>query len=592
MANRADQRCSFAILALVVGLLALAAASAERAQAAAGWSPVTLPKLSVFELPLGVPSDLSCQAANRCLLSTNGGVSGFGPSVFSFNGQTWRQYASVCGAYGDYGRVVWAGPADFWLITDPSPPFGQIHQGESLCHIVNGEVVGSYSSLTVQGAAENAYFRLNSGACLAADDCWFGGDYAELSGGLRQGAFHLHWDGVSLTPVYAPQGRAVTDVVAFDGEFLQSVAVGASLGDNATAFNLTTPEPEPRLLHTIAPRSGDPSAFANVDFAPAPVAGLPAAATELYALATNSLAGGAGDRVWAVGGGALSGPDADGSNPFDRGPFAATRQLSGTWSELTMPDGLFGPDEQFIDVAAVPGTGRAVAAIVDGAVGFTLAGTPSEVAWIDADGTVERTMVSATRGTIVKLACTSSTACWAATAEGRIMRFHDPADPEPAIDQDPAFTTTITYRPNEVAEQAVSDNPPVDDSLLFAPPEETPEPEAEQPPAKRIKAAVQKVRSKLIGTKLVIRFRVIRKARVSITAYRKGRVVARARSKLLSKGSHRLTLRLKRDRWPTKLKLRVKEPGDKPQSDDTATAPEADANVGGATSASCTSCGR
>ncbi len=593
-ANRVRQLCAFTITVSVVCLAMLLAIGMRPAGAvaAASWSTVSLPKQSVFELPLGAPSDIGCEALNRCLLSTDGGVSGFGPSTFSFNGQSWRQYASVCGATGDYGRIVWAGPSEFWLITDPSPPFGQIHQGESLCHVANGEVVGSYSSLTVQGAAENVYFKLNSGACLAPNDCWFGGDYAELSGGLREGAFHLHWDGQVLKPVYAPQGRAVTDLVAFDGEFVESVVVGARQNDAVNPFNLTTPEAEPRLLHTVAAGSSDDTAFSNVEFTPAPVDGAPAAATELYALATNGFAAGAADRVWAVGGGAMSGPGADGTNPFDRGPFVATRQSGGEWTEIPMPEGMFSADEQFVDVTAIPGTDRALAAIVDGAIGPTYAGTYSEVVWLDANGQVEREVVSTTRGTIRKLACTSATACWGVTAEGRIMRLLDPADPPLAVDQDPAFTTTITYRPNEVAEQAVGDNPPIDDSLLFAPPEPTDDQATESPPAKRLRAAVGNVRSKLNGTRLVIRFRVVRKVRVTITAYRKRKVVARARSRMLGKGRHRLTLRLSRDRWPTRLKLKLAEPGDSNDDENTVGTPAEGLLPDGVTTAGCVRCGR
>lgn len=566
MANRAETRWPLAIVELLAALAALALAAlafAGNAAAAPSWAAATLPQAGVFpNVPLGAPSDLSCHTVNRCLLATNGGNSGFGPSVFNFNGAAWKQYASVCGSNDpNAGRVVWGGPADFWLITDPSPPYTTRFQNQSLCHVVNGQVAGSYSEIT-ELQSSDPFGVMNAGACLSATECWFAGPYTELSGGAREGAFHLRWNGTELTPVYAPQGRGVSDVAAFDGEFVESVYVGGARKNPILAFNLTVPESEPLLLHTIAAGGDDASAFTNVSFVPASVPGLPSGSTELYGLDTNGPASTA-DRIWAVGGGAMSGPGADSGNPADRGPFVATREVGGSWAEIPVPDGLFGPDEQFLDVAAIPGTDEAIATIVDGTVGWTGEGTYTEIAHLDADGVVTRELISANWGSIARIECLAADDCWAATTDGIVLHYTDPADPQPALDADPAFTTTITFRPNEVAEQAISDNPPLDDSNLFAPLPEDRQEEPEPEPAKRLKAAVQKIKTKLKGSRLVVTFRVIRKAKVTIEALRKRKVVAAVRTGYLRKGRHKLTLRLNPDRWPTRLKMKIAEPKSK-----------------------------
>jgi hypothetical protein len=56
-------------------------------------------------------------------------------------------------------------------------------------------------------------------------------------------------------------------------------------------------------------------------------------------------------------------------------------------------------------------------------------------------------------------------------------------------------------------------------------------------------------------TRLVVSFRLSRRARVGLVASRRGRVVGRARTRTLRPGAGRLSIRLSRKRWPTRLRF-------------------------------------
>src|SRR5262249_919312 len=69
--------------------------------------------------PVGEVGDLECLQANRCVLITkgNGGLPG---GIYAYDGVEWHLYSTVCGA-GE-GRIAWAGPDDFWTVSDYATP--------------------------------------------------------------------------------------------------------------------------------------------------------------------------------------------------------------------------------------------------------------------------------------------------------------------------------------------------------------------------------------------------------------------------------------------------------------------------------------
>ena len=73
--------------------------------------------------------------------------------------------------------------------------------------------------------------------------------------------------------------------------------MGRAPENRTDPVDLAEPEPVPRLLHEI-----DGQSFSNDPFLPKPLPGVPADGTELLALDSD------GTDLWAVGGGAASGP--------------------------------------------------------------------------------------------------------------------------------------------------------------------------------------------------------------------------------------------------------------------------------------------
>ena len=93
-----------------------------------------------FKVPLGAPGDLSFWAPNRGLLTVEGNAT-IPRGIFSWNGQSWHQLATVCGGPGDTARIAWAGPDEFWVVSEPSLP--RRGSGLALCRFKDGQVIGS-----------------------------------------------------------------------------------------------------------------------------------------------------------------------------------------------------------------------------------------------------------------------------------------------------------------------------------------------------------------------------------------------------------------------------------------------------------------
>ena len=244
-----------------------------------------------------------------------------------------------------------------------------------------------------------------------------------------------------------------------------------------------------------------------------------------------------------------------------RPPLAAISD-GGPFRDLSLTGATFGVADRFEDVAALPGTRAAWAALVPYADrGRTNA--KALVARIDA--TTGATAVESLppsgsgRGSAARITFTSATDGWMVTNAGWLFHYSDGS--RPGKDTDPAFAGPIATRPNEAAEQFVPDTLPADDSQLFAPPPVAIETQSTEAPApKQLKALITSIRKpKLKGLTLVLSFRVTRKARIQLIARRKGKTVAKTANKTLKPGRHTLKLKLSRKRWPTALRFRTKE---------------------------------
>ena len=383
----------------------------DRATAAAIWrlEQPPPPPGAPFKVPLGTPGDLKFFAPNRGLLGLEGNDT-IPRGIFSWDGTRWRQLATVCGGPGDTLRIAFAGPREFWTVSEPSRPrFGS---GLALCRFRDGQVVASYGT-----APESAdpFRQMSSATCNGANDCWFGGIGSQDPLGERVGAFHLHWNGSTLETVYGPQGRGVSDMEAHQGSVYESTYVGRGPENREEPVELAEPEsPKPKLIHRIAG-----SAFANDPFEPADRPGVPADGTELLGLDSD------GSQLWAVGGGAASGPSAPEDGSVARPPLAA-RLSGGAFGELTLTGATFTDSERFTDVAALPGTTSAFATVVPFAERRSV-NAKAKVALIASNGvtTTTRLPVSgAGRGSAAKIACTGPNDCWLATFAGLALPLH------------------------------------------------------------------------------------------------------------------------------------------------------------------------
>ncbi|MBU6337888.1 MAG: hypothetical protein KGR19_08780 [Acidobacteria bacterium] len=551
-ANRPNRLLAPAALAAIAGTVALLAAVPAVASATPAWrlAQPDPPEGAPFKVPLGAPADLQFWAPNRGLLAVEGN-SLIPRGLFYWNGVRWRQLATVCGGSAQTMRIAWAGPDEFWTISAPSKP--RIGDGITLCRFKGGKVVASYGTLP---QSPDPFRVMNAATCLGANDCWFGGASSSDPSGGRWGAFRLHWNGSTLVTSYGPQGRGISDLQAYAGGVYESVFVGPG-NEQPGQARLREPENAPRLIHKL----GTNSEFGSDPFVPAVIGGVPADGTELNALGSD------GTSLWAVGGGAASGPSAPTDGIVNRIPLAARKPSAGApFSEVALaaPVGTFSAGDRFGDVAPLPGTDEAWVALQ----AFTDRGSANargRVALVNAaTGAVSAARLPSSgsgRGSVSRIACPAADDCWAATYGGWLFRWSEsvPALPE---DTDPAFGSLITFRPNESASQFVPDAPPEDDSLKFAPPPV--EVIVEKPPetvTKKVAALLRKVRSKLKGTRLTISFTLSRKAKVAIVARRGGKVVARTPARNLKPGRRSLTLQLDRKRWPNKLAFSAREPG-------------------------------
>jgi hypothetical protein len=573
-------RGSLATWTLTLALALLLAAAPAPARAAgqdggASWQfapaeappPPTGAEPSKFPTALGKVGDIAFFSPNRGLLITAG--NGFVPAgLYAYDGVSWHQLSTVCGATD--GRIAWAGPDEFWTISDQRPGQLGIHSDAlwdvSLCHFLDGQVVGSYAMPIGQ---PDSYLPMNAAACDGPDDCWFGGGLGEEG----EGAFHLYWNGSTLSVVYSPQDHAVASMVTADGQIYESAQLepGESYDDENTS--------NPKLLHKIVPSDPEemfhpelPEEAGCVGFCPPlPDYGTDGSGREVApdTLAGLSLSsdwspsgeGPASEQLWAV-----AGPDSTAPPTGDGTAHpVALRHINEAWTQVLPNLASFAAGEDPDGVAADPGEAAAWITI----------DSADEVAHLDllssADGGTTWTVAErdalgpeqgvGARGEAGPIACPSAHECWLATTQGWLFHLTDGA--QLAKDTDPFFDGedgVISYRPRdagvpeETPEQAPEEGPA---QVSIAPPAVTtsqgqPTPSAPKPK----KALVTHLHVRVLRDDVLeMTFTLTGAAHVRLLASRHGRVVARTRRETLHKGAHRLELHLNPLSWPTKLEL-------------------------------------
>lgn len=593
---------ALAALAAGAGLAPVgSAAAAESATWRLAPAQAPPPPPGVAEAPYGVPvgtvGDISFWAPNRGLLIT-GGTSLVPAGVYAYDGVSWHELSTVCG--GAQGRIVWAGPDEFWTIANQRAGQQQSdsHLDEteypalSLCRFANGQVLGSYA---VPVGEPESWRKMTAGACYTPTDCWFGGG----SGTEPQtGAFHLHWNGSTVTAVYEPEDHGIVSMTPFNGQIDEAVQLSSS-----DAWLSESEHKHPAAVHAIAAEGAEPL-FSDMDiYSPLLEHALPdeyedgKVAPEAlggFELARNAPLGEPATQMWAL---AVPQSPPSGSKPASLTIMRdELRDGEESWSQLEPVPGGGGPlagarilgggepgqGEALSDaIAPEPGGEDAWLSLNTGSsttVAQVEAGTCEEAAnkkqlpcgrIVQEDSLPQADERVGPRGKAGPIVCPASHDCWMATfaeeshAAGWIFHLSDGAAEEP--DTDPFFDGqdgVITVRPVDSGIPPYYTGFGEDDSLanqVVVPP-----PPVEQVPVKRAKRGkprplLKHVKSRLVHHReLVITFVLMAKAHVQLVA-RDGRVVvAKTPRRTLRPGRHVLSLALSPDHWPTKLQFEAK----------------------------------
>jgi hypothetical protein len=566
------------LAALNIGALAAPVSAAEGAgetgaPAGVEWrleqpSPPAAPvgvRGSPTPIGLGKVGDIEFWAPNRGVLITPGNGSTIPAGLWAYDGQRWHELSSVCGATD--GRLAWAGPEEFWTVSDGRP--GQAAnpgtglpaplEDDTLCHFAPGgsghdEVVGSYASPAFEASS---YQPMHALGCLSPTDCWFAGN--PLPRPENGEAFHLHWNGSSLTAEPNPHGHPVEDMAAFEGRLFESLLLGPEDVD-------AEPEaPFPFALHAINPNGVTPT-FESLS-------GVPLYGSEEFPEALGYLHLGTDeDSLWAAAGPVSEPPPA--SAPA---PLTVVRYSGAAWTQVlganAKPPGSSAIEADVVNaIAPEPGTDSAWIAL-DTKIGAEIQ-SPTEsalIAHVTPGGSIEtQTLPSPAevaagvgpKGAAKQISCPAANDCGIITTQGWVFHLAPEGERQLAPDSSPALSALITFRPaDEGLPQVTPDAPPPDDSGEVMG-QANRGSVVEEPAATESKvraALLSNIHSRLLHgtTTLELSFHLAVTSRVKLLAKRKNAVVASTPMRTFAGGNRKLLLRLDRRRWPTKLDLQT-----------------------------------
>jgi hypothetical protein len=588
VAARPERRAITLLLALVVLALLVTPGGAAAAPLAddggAEWQveqplpapPPTGGEPSEAPVSLGHIGDIEFNGPNRGVLITSGNGGSVKPGVWFYDGAAWRELSEQCGATD--GRITWAGPDEFWTVSDgragqalasssERPPL----QDNTLCHFAPGpagtvEIVGSYGSVPFLGSS---YQAMHVAGCLSPSNCWFGGDPLPAP---QIGAFMLHWNGAELEPQpFLAEGHPVWAMVSYEGRLYESMRIQP--GDK-----VVKEVQRPPVLRAIkAEVSGEESPFESV----------PPENHLLYSNAEFSTAldylrlGTSEGAIWAGAGAQVPGPE----RSRRAGVTILRKPAGGEWQsvigpqegeneELAPPGQIVFANDILKSIAAEPGTAGAWIAL--GAEEDVLAPNPqrrASVARVGADGSVSDRLElplpgdpHGPLGAAERVECPAEHDCWATTTGGWLLHLATQAEREqPNVLSDPAFARAqagepITFRPPDAGvPQEPSDEVPEDNSgeSSFTRNEEVLKPPKAE--AARIPVPLlTHLRTRVVHrTRLVLSFHLAVKSKVRLLALRHKKVVARTPMRTFGAGNRQLVLQLDPKHWPQQLKLQT-----------------------------------
>ncbi|HEY1833914.1 MAG TPA: hypothetical protein VGG08_05715 [Solirubrobacteraceae bacterium] len=553
------------LVALSASTLALAP-TARAFEAGVQWrlaQPAPPPAPPGVEQPqtavgLGHIGEISFYAPNRGALITAGDPPTVPPGVWEYNGVEWHEISEVCGATD--GRIVWAGPEEFWTVSDGRPGQALVEgkrpplEDDTLCRFSNpkheGEPLQAMESFAFPAFQADSYQPMHAAGCFSPSDCWFGGGPLPAEA-LDAGTFELHWNGHEL--IEAPlrgEGRTIEGMAAFEGRLFEGARIAT--GDREEPEN-----PRPPALHAVGP---EPSSFVGFEALPLYEGGEFPQALDFLHLTPSA------EFLWA-GAGVQKTPTGSlpGRITILRGTNLAEGE--GSWTQVVGPLAPLNsepfPGQTLTALAAEPGSESAWIGLDTLEDSERPSGTAAaKVARVSAqpgEGIEARETLPGARGATSFLTCPAAQDCWLATTSGWLYHLSSEQEETLEPDPDPAFETFITERPlDQGLPQTPPDTLPSDDSGLPEGPPEGESSKAETEPveeARRTLPLLTHVHSHLHGTVLELRFHLTVKARVRLLAKRAKKVVARTPMRTLKAGNRCLSLRLNVRRWPTKLAL-------------------------------------
>ncbi len=539
--------------------------------------PIAGVETSEAPVSLGHIGDIEFYEPNRGALITSGNGGSVQPGVWFYDGAGWHELSTQCGATD--GRIAWAGPEEFWTVSDGRP--GQAVassterpplQDNTICHFAPGpggnmEIVGGYASVPFLGSS---YQEMHAAGCITPSNCWFGGEPLPAP---QVGAFMLHWNGAALEPQpYLPEGHPVRDMVSYEGRLYESMRL-------QTGDKVEREVQRPPALRAIkAEVSGEDSPFESAQPENHLLYRRGEFSTALDYLRLSASEG----SLWVGAGAQVPGPP-ELSKPA--GVTILRKPAGGEWAtvigptegegEEGLPPGqIVFPKDVLDSIAAEPGTSSAWVAL-DSEKDVN-APNPLQRAWlarVSAAGEVtdqlELPVPEAPQGPLgaaQRVVCPAQHDCWATTAGGWLLHLATQAEREhPDVLSDGAYARAlagepITFRPPDAGvPQEPSDEVPEDNSgeTLFTRHEEVIKP----PAAETARIAVpllSHVRTRVLKrTRLVLSFHLAVKAKVRLLALRRRTVVARTPMRTLGAGNRRLVLTLNPKHWPQRLKLQT-----------------------------------
>ena len=586
------------VLLALLAPCAIAPASAAAGEATWQFAPAEAPPAAPgtpqqpLPVPLGKVGAISFWSPNRGLLIDEGtagcrttSATGVPCGLYAYDGRGWHLLSSKCGA-GE-GRIAWAGPDNFWTISDQRP--GQLTRSTanprsvSLCHFENGGIVASYAT---PFDLPNSYRQMDAAACLSETDCWFGG---LLGVPPNTGAFHLHWDGHNLTAVYSPQDHAVSSMaLTGQGALVESIEINpTAIGDSFAGES----EAHPFVLHQIESNGEfhgvlieDPSCAALNACPPLPnYEGVTPASVAGFSISSDyTLAGlNSEPQLWAAAGLPSRSQGAAHSIVlrYSQGSWAQVLDVNhpGTYAaESEQREARADLEAGLKEIAAEPGVPAAWATVGSGdgeahvdrlVVKNTGAGQGNDTGTIAQKDVLGEAQHVGQLGSAGPIACPAANDCWLATSKGWLFHLTEvPAEAnEPGRaagypeDTDQNFAGVITFRPeDEGVPQLPPNEPPPDTSLANQLPAPPPATAVQAPTTRTQKPLVTDVSSHIVHRyDLQLSFKLTVKARVQLLASRKSRRVAQTASKTLKAGKHMLMLRLNPRRWPNKINLKA-----------------------------------